>query len=338
MKTIFLIAGVVTSSVVVYGWYAAQPGDSPMMSPSTGAAATSLNASAISAEPSFALPEASLYATESSQLHPVRQAVFELQPNGELHVDAMTAARLELLFSESPDLPDSVPLRNLKTFEDKVKEGMPARAHAEVVRILHAYSAFRNAEAALMESSNGTEIISPDKMLEQIAALRRQHLGEHLTNAMFAAQEAKERFDVQVARIEADAILGTSEKIMRIEALRKTLPAELASESKDSDQEVTHVLEKQVADLRQRGAAETEVWKLRQKTLSPEDAQALNQMDIQKLDWENRYQQFALQKEKALSIPAGTDQHQAMIETLLRQHYTEQELGTARAYARSMSR
>jgi lipase chaperone LimK len=287
-------------------------------------------------EPSFALPDASFYSSGEIPAMPARKAVFELAQDGTPQVDAMTQARLDVLLS---GMPETLTLQDKQRLQEAVKAGLPADAQAHAVQILDAYMAYRDAERNLEVHARNVGGVKPEDMREQLVALRRKHMGEQLAGAMFAAQEAQERLGIAVARIDAAPDLSPSEKWARIDALQRTMPTEATAQGQDKADVgmlTVYALDSQVAALRQAGAPETEVWKLRQETLGPEDAQAITEMETQQTQWVRRYKAFSEQKRMALSTGLAAEQVQATTEALLRQHYAEQELDTARAYDATM--
>jgi lipase chaperone LimK len=335
MKIPSWIAVILISGIVIYGLHSEKEA-APLASTSTVPANTASRVM----EPSFALPDASHYLSRDMPSGPAHQAayqpLFELAPNGMLQVDAMTPARLEVLMS---GLPEAATWQDRQRLKEKVKAGLPEHAQANAVQILDAYVAYREAEKNLEAQALSVGAATPESMQEQLVALRRRHLGEELADAMFAAKEAQERFGIEVARIDADPNLNASEKLARIDVLQRTLPAETAAlvqNGPDSGIQAVYALDAQVTALRHNGASETEIWKLRQEKLGTEEAQAVTEMETQSLRWTSRYKAFAEQKRIRLSAGISADQIQATTEALLRQHYAEQELDTARAYDAKM--
>jgi lipase chaperone LimK len=333
MKLTPCIAVVLMSCIVLYGLHSEKEG-----APLPATPTVPVTTASIGMEPSFALPDASHYLSKNMPSGPVHQAVFELAPDGMLQVDAMTPVRLEVLMS---GLPESATWHDRHRLKELVKAGLPLHVQAHAAQILDAYADYREAEKNLEAQALSTGAVIPERMQEQLVALRRKHLGEQLAGAMFATQEAQERFGIEAARIDADPILSASEKSARIDALQRVMSAEAAAhlqDRPDSGLQAVYALDAQVTALRQNGASETEVWKLRQETLGTEDAQAVTEMETQKLRWASRYMAFADQKRIALSAGLSADQIRATTEALLRQHYAEQELDTARAYDMGMLR
>lgn len=282
------------------------------------------------AEPSFDLPTASQYPTAAR----IRASVFDVDRNGNLVIDHNTTGKMDVLLA---GLPPQASVQDMQRIEDLAKAGLPDGASRKALRILHDYIAYRKAEAALSLQAQPVNAAGVQDMLSRLIALRRLHLGQEAADALFAVQDAQARVGMETARIEADASLSPREKALRIAALQKTLPAGAAGEGPDADAQAALALAEQVAALRQRGAPESDVQRLRERQLGVEGAQHLHDMESQKNQWDQRFQEFSRQKNVILSAAISEQQKQENVEALLRQHYTQQEIDTVRAYDRGNS-
>jgi lipase chaperone LimK len=261
--------------------------------------------------------------------------LFDVDSNGELILDARTLPKLDILLGSLPPNPGRTDMQRV---EEAALAGLPATAQAKALRALHGYIAYRKAEEELgaAQAEPGSDpmksAIKPEQALEQVIALRRQHLGKEVADALFAVQEAQAKFDLEIARIEADPTLTGHDKAKRIAALRKAVPPEIAHHGAESPEGES--VEEKVALLRQGGGAEADVQRLRKQYLGEEGAREIGEMESQKNEWERRYQAFAQQKNALLATASSERQKQQGVEALLRQHYTEEEIETARAYDR----
>ncbi|HEV2611068.1 MAG TPA: lipase secretion chaperone [Noviherbaspirillum sp.] len=281
----------------------------------------------------FARPAASRTPTAVAPAVQAQPALFEVDGKGELILDAQTLPRLDILLGGLPPNPGRTDLQRI---EETAQAGLPAAAQAKALRVLHGYIAYRKAEEefnAAQPEPGGNPMaatMKPAQMLEQVIALRRQHLGTEAADALFSVQEAQARFDLEIARVEADPAATAPEKSARIAALRKAAPPNIAHHGADPTE--SEAVEDKVALLRRSGGTEAEVQRLRQETLGEEGARTVGEMESQKNDWERRYRAFSEQKSTVLATATSERQKQQSIESLLRQHYTEEEIDTARAY------
>ncbi len=287
----------------------------------------------------FAAPASSRNAVAAAPMVEPQPALFEVDGKGDLILDAGTLPKLDILLGSLPPNPGRIELQRI---EEAAQAGLPAAAQAKALRVLHGYIAYRKAEDQLGggEPEAGSDplkaAVKPEQMLEQVIALRRQHLGKEAADALFATLEAQARLDLDIARIEADPALAAREKSVRIAALRKAAPPEIAHHGTEPPEGEN--LEDKVALLRQTGGAEADVQRLRQQYLGEEGARAVGEMEGQKNEWERRYRAYAQQKSTMLAGATSERQKQQGIEALLRQHYTEEEIETARAYDQGNSR
>jgi lipase chaperone LimK len=170
-------------------------------------------------------------------------------------------------------------------------------------------------------------------MLNKLVVLRRQHLGAEVANALFAAQEAQDRFGIQIAGIDADQKLTAQEKLARLDVLQRSLPKDVPGLHAELDASRSALMMEQgVAALRQQGAPEAQVRQLRERHVGAEAAQNIGAMEVQKIDWEHRQQVFSQQKNAVAQMNLSEQQKQEKIEALLRQLYAEEEIPIARAF------
>lgn len=281
----------------------------------------------------FATPAASRTPAAVAPAVQPQSTLFEVDAKGELVLDAQTLPRLDILLGGLPPNPGRTDLQRI---EETAQAGLPAAAQAKALRVLHGYIAYRKAEEELNAAQpepGGNPMaatMKPAQMLEQVIALRRQHLGKEAADALFSVQEAQARFDLEVARVEADPAATAPEKSARIAALRQAAPPDIAHHGADPAE--SQGVEDKVALLRRRGGSEIDVQRLRQETLGEEGARTVGEMESQKNEWERRYRAFSEHKSSALATPMSDRQKQQSVEALLRQHYTEEEIDTARAY------
>jgi lipase chaperone LimK len=258
---------------------------------------------------------------------PARTPVFAVDRNGELILGPDTTIALDVLLTQFPERPDREDMARL---EGRIKEGLRDRAARDAERFLRAYLAYRKGEAEIEAQPRAA---TSEAVLEQIIALRRQHFGAQLADALFAAREEQSRFDIQAARIKADPVMNFQEKTARLEALRtKMHGAAVLEEDKSAGSQALRATAQQVALLRERGAPESEIRQLRERALGPGDAQFLSDMETQQAEWEQRYQAFRQQKAAILNAATGEQTKWQSVEALLRRHYKEEEIQNARAY------
>lgn len=144
---------------------------------------------------------------------------------------------------------------------------------------------------------------------------------------------------MQLVRLEADSALPAREKLARIEALQRTLPAAAAELQADFDTaRSTWAMEQDVAELRRQGASEEQVRQLREQYVGADGADSISEMERQQQEWERRQQAFLQQKEAIARMNLSEQQKQQRVEILLSQIYSAEELPAARAFHQLQAR
>lgn len=256
--------------------------------------------------------------------------VFTVNEKGELILDSSTKVRLDILVTGLPQNPTGHELEAAKT---SAIAGLLQNTAQKAVLILDNYLRYSKAEAELNTGFANENGAPPEKMLDQLIALRRQQLGAQVADALFAVQEAQDRYGIQVAALEADQKLTPRERIARIDALQRALPK--ADANFDPELVVSRsalMMEERVAALRRQGASEALIRQLREKQLGAEGAESIGEMEQQKRRWESRQQEFVQRKNVIAQMNLSEPQKQERIEELLHQLYTEEEVPAARAF------
>lgn len=256
--------------------------------------------------------------------------VFGVDEQGNLVLDADTRVRLDVLLAQ---LPKNATGHELQAIEESAVAGLPRHAAQQASRILDTYIRYLGAETELNALLAMESAASPDEMFNKLIALRRQHLGAQVADALFAAQETQDRHGIQIALMDADPKLSAQEKLARIEALQRALPDGAAALASDLDASRSALMMEQgVAALRQQGASEAQVQQLRERHVGAEAAKSIVEMEVQKMDWERRQQEFTQQKNAIARMDLSERQKLERMEALLSQLYSEEEIPVARAF------
>lgn len=262
--------------------------------------------------------------------------VFRIDNKGNLVLDADTRIRLDILVSE---LPKNATGHELQAIEAAAVGGLPKQAAQQASHILDTYIRYLRAETELNTGLANENASSPEKMFNKVIALRRQHLGAQVADALFAAQESQDRYGIQIAMMEMDPKLTVQDKLARIEALQRALPDGATVLSSDLDASRSALMMEQgVAALRQQGASETQVQHLRERHVGAEAAKSIGEMEVQKMDWERRQQEFTQQKNAIAQMGLTEQQKRERVEMVLSQLYSEEELPAARAFNQLQAR
>lgn len=199
----------------------------------------------------------------------------------------------------------------------------------QVMEVFDQYLLYKQALDEIQEQDGTYE-----SMLETVRSkyqVAQAELGPEITQAFFAQEMA---FD-DMALSYIDALRrgqAPSQQRQTVETLMSGQPAML------SDQVLASSLPSQVAlevvQLREQGASEAEVWQLREQSLGAEAAERLAQLDQQREQWQQRYQDYQKQRQSLHQLyPSGLDAEDAIAQ-LQRRLFSEREIRRVQALDR----
>lgn len=272
-------------------------------------------------------PGAMSDASVPQEARAVSASMFVVDRHGKLIVNDNTKSALDVLLAELPPNPTMADLEKLRT---TLQEDLPPDVAGKIATLMQSYLDYRKAESALAVDVQSEKMTDAKEAFARTIALRRSFFDADTAQALFGVQEALALYDLEATRIQADAKLDDGEKSRRIKELREALPAEAMFHTVEPDNSTE--LQEQVAAMRLRGAPEKDVQQLRQQTLGIEGAQAVNEMEVQKNEWDRRYHAYLQQKNMIMLSPISAAQKQQQIEVLLSQHYSEEEVPAVKAY------
>lgn len=280
---------------------------------------------------SFNLLTASMPEAMYEPVHPtpVVQTRFTVTPDGALVINDDTRTVLDMLAGSLPERPDASTMREL---EKLARAGLPERAATEISSLLANYLAYKAAEVDLLKQQRADASLSPTDALQQLAALRRRHFDAATANVLFTGDEARMRYDIGAAAINADGRITEIAKQEKKAALRELIAQQsgMQLEGESIDDELLR-LHRHVVALRLKGRTEIEVMQVREQVLGADAAANLNEMERYQVEWERRSKEFD-EKKAALPEPASAVGTHEAVDALLRQIYREPELAAARAY------
>ncbi|WP_148862115.1 lipase secretion chaperone [Marinobacter fonticola] len=148
-----------------------------------------------------------------------------LDASGEVKLDQQAKAVLEAAFLQPDDAMTEARLAELKTLIEGGLQGEAGRQAADVAERYYRYSnAYRDIQDTF--GYHG-ELTNLEANFEQLSRLRRTHLGDELTEALYGKEETLTRYTLQSMRIQSDPTLSPAEKKAQQEQLRKRVPTSL---------------------------------------------------------------------------------------------------------------
>ncbi len=259
--------------------------------------------------------------------------LFELGAAGDLRIDLDTKAALDMIVADLGTHPSADALAQL---ESSLRSGLPREAAEQALALVHGYRAYATALAKSAASQAPPRDASEMRaLLAQDSALQRAHFDPDTAQALFGVQEAYSRYAVEAQAIDSDPRLSALDKARQRHALRAALPPEVV-ELEPGLSPRTSEMELRVAEVRDQGGTAAQVQAIRTQYLGKEAAASMGEMEAQTTQWAERYAAFRKQKNELLaSSPADPA---AVVDRLLAQHFSAEELPGVRAYDRQAGR
>lgn len=202
----------------------------------------------------------------------------------------------------------------------------PHAAHAAKA-VLARYLSYKQAllEVEKKPQLTGDGIEAMRGRLQAMQQARRQFFSEAEALAMFGMEDAMHIDAVSRLEISQDKSLSDAQKAERLAALDAALPAPLR-EARDTALQVVR-LEEAATALRNKGASEDDIYRMRATALSPEAAARLADVDREDNEWRQRIAAWRAERMRVLDavrmLPA-TDQERAL-QQLRQARFSEDE-------------
>ena len=159
--------------------------------------------------------------------------------------------------------------------------------------------------------------------VEERNSLRRAWLGQEVAEAFFGFDDHYDAFVLARAAVLADNALSETQRAARIRALRDALPAAMQELIEAPHRPLQ--LSREVAALREQGASETDILRLREQYVGADAARRLAALDAERAAWQQRYRAYRVARARIdNSGLAEVDKQQAIVR-LREQHFTVAE-------------
>ncbi len=201
-------------------------------------------------------------------------------------------------------------------------EELPPGAARQAWAVLERYLGYKEALADIPEH-DGT----PESMRRTVRArgeLRDAWLGQEISDAFYRFENAYDHYMIERMALEQDDSLTGEQRRKRLDGLRAELPDEVRDAMERT--RATARVSRQVSELREQGASESEIHALRERELGSEAAQRLSELDQQRAEWDRRYGGYREELEALRERDLDAETLEREIEHLREQHFDEQEL------------
>ena len=232
--------------------------------------------------------------------------------------------------------------KNLPEIQSQIEkildQKLQVKAAAQAKELLKRYITFKQALVELEKNasksvSTNTDLFSAvNNKWQNMRQLRSQFFSEKEIQAMFGFDDAYDQDALSRLAISQDNTLTDAEKRRKLQILDKNMPADLKA-AKDAPYQVIR-LEEQAKKMRNEGASEDDIYRMRAAATSPEAANRLAQVDRDINDWNSRINEYLEQRKQLISSPTNTSDNdqQSALQQLRNKYFTSQEQRRLAAY------
>ena len=265
--------------------------------------------------PQSSLPAAQALAN-SSLAGTTVPADLVMDGEGQLIVNSSTRAILEYFLSLSGELPDEK-IRQL--IQQWAKDNASSRAASDLLALLDRYNDYRQRYASGDFAASAESDIA-DK-LNQRRQWREQIFGADAA-ALFADEDRYDNFSLQRQDI-LTSDMSDAEKERAMETRLASLPAHLADQYRQ--QQALQHLQDTEQSIEKTGGNSADRFAYHQQAFGDEAALRLQSLSQKRQEWQQRYQDYATQRDRILLSGLVGDDKQQQLEQLRARLFAETE-------------
>lgn len=230
-------------------------------------------------------------------------------PDGDVKVTAgdvlVVDAQLVELFDYYLSAMGEKPLDAIrKEIEQELERRLKPDAAAEAKRLLGNYVAYKTALADLDKDPKmaGNDLAAIRRRMEKMQGLRTRFFSPAESKGMFGASDTEDMDTLARMEIGQDKLLNEAQKREKLAALDAAMPASLR-EAREAPLKIVK-LEDTADKMRQGGASEDDIYRMRAAALSPEAAARMAEVDQGEAAWKNRIAAYLAERNKLASVDA----------------------------------
>ncbi|MDH4555465.1 lipase secretion chaperone [Pseudomonas sp. BN417] len=216
---------------------------------------------------------------------------FHLDAAGNLLVSMDIRRIFDYFLSAHGEEPLASSVQRLRGY---ITEQLDAPAENQALTLLDQYLDYKR---QLVQLERDLPLLADLPALRQreaaVQALRARIFSTEVHQAFFANEEAYNAFTLQRLAIQRDSTLDPAAKAAAIDQLRSTLPEELQTAVAS---QLQAELRAQVSALQASGAGPEQIRQLRQQLVGAEATTRLENLDQQRLQWQQRLQVYLREK------------------------------------------
>jgi lipase chaperone LimK len=209
---------------------------------------------------------------------------------------------------------------------------LPPAAAARAKDVMSRYLAFREAlrSEPPAKPAAGRPVDLLRARLRAMQAIRARYFDATEIAALFGPDDRAAAATLARMEAEQDPALGADERSRRLAALDAAAPADERA-AREASLSVIR-LDEAARRLRDEGAGEDEVWRLRAAAVSPEAANRLADLDREEAAWKARIADYLAQRRALLSSDSTAAGHQDAVAALRSRLFTPDEQPRLPAY------
>lgn len=214
-----------------------------------------------------------------------------------------------------------------------IRENLKSPAREQAWDLFESYLAYKQALGNLSEHDGSIQGMFVS--IKQDQELQISWLGVEASEVFFSEDNRYDDYAIGKLSIINNTSLSTSEKQYELEQLKES-----SDESLVSSIEKTHApvrLHKEIEKLRESGASEYTIFKVREQSLGTEATLRLADLDKQRQEWERRFQVYSSSKEDVLHRQLSAELTKQEIDQLQKDMFNNQEIKRIQALERISS-
>lgn len=212
-----------------------------------------------------------------------------------------------------------------KVLDQRLRPHAAAQAKQLLARYLQYKTALFDSEKQLGQQVQSATMMATAMRTrwQTMQNLRLQYFSAKESQAMFGFDDAYDLDAIARLEIANNRALTETEKQTRLRKLDENLPADL-KEAKNAPLQVIR-LEEQANAMRNQGASEDDVYRMRAAAISPEAANRLAQVDREEADWKSRIQRYLNERRILLNMGLNEVQLSQSMQELRNRYFSTQE-------------
>jgi len=254
-----------------------------------------------------------------ADLFPFVKSLQGTRPDGDIKVAAgdvlVVDAQLVDLFDYYLSAVGEKPLDAIrKEIEQELDRRLAPNAASEAKRLLGNYIEYKTALVALDQDPQlgGNGLAAIRRRMEKMHEMRARFFSPAENKGMFGSGDAADMDTLARMEIGQDKSLSEAQKQEKLAALDAAMPASLR-EARAAPLKIVK-LEDNAAKMRQQGASEDDIYRMRAAALSPEAAARMAEVDQGEAAWKSRIAAYLAERSKLSSADAVAELRNRMFD------------------------